>query len=110
LLVTAAVSENRPFGAELLQSFAALDTPAAGIDEAANPHVLPGSEFCNPGSNRSDDSGDFMPRHHGKDRASPFIAGLMDIRVADAAEFDFDSDVIIASGPAIKGKWRQRRF
>jgi hypothetical protein len=37
---------------------------------------------------------------HGDDGAAPLVAGLVDIGVADAAEFDFDDYVVVTGALA----------
>ena len=41
-----------------------------------------------------DRADNFVSRHHGENRAAPFVTGLMNIRMADAAMGDRDEHVM----------------
>jgi len=48
---------------------------------------------------------DFMAGHAGIGGAVPFVAGDMQVRVADSAEKDLNLDVMRRGFPALEGKW-----
>jgi hypothetical protein len=49
-----------------------------------------------------------VPRDHGKNRAAPIVAGLMNVGMADAAELDIDDDIMFARLAPFKRKWCKR--
>jgi hypothetical protein len=62
----------------------ALGTFPAGIDKASDADKFAGLEFCYPLAGFNYTPNDFVPWHHGVDRAPPFVADLMDIGMAYA--------------------------
>ena len=50
---------------------------------------------------------DFVSRHHGINRAAPFVSGLMDIGMADATIEDVDLYIVGLDVPALKAERRQ---
>ncbi len=61
------------------------------------------------GANAGHAAGDLVPRHGGVYREVPFIAGKMEVRVADAAVEDFDPHILRANVPAVEGEGGERR-
>ena len=94
----------------MFEALAAFGAGAAGIDHAPDADMLTRLEFCDFGANGRDDACDLMAGHHGKNRAAPFIAGLMHVGVADAAESDVNGDIEITGRAAINRIWRERCF
>jgi hypothetical protein len=60
-------------------------------------------------AHRADAADDFVARHDRIDAAVPFVAGLMDIGVADAAVKDVDHYVVRARVTALEVVGGQRR-
>jgi hypothetical protein len=59
------------------------------------------------GPTLNDRTDDFMTRHHGKNRAAPFVARLMNIRVADAAVSGRNERVMRADFTPLEREWLQ---
>src|SRR6266576_353631 len=99
-------------GAVLLESQPAFRARAAGIDETSHTNLIADFVLGNVLSNRCNDPGDFMSRHHRENRFllifAPFVASLMDIGVADAAILDLDYNVMFPRFPPLKFPWSQR--
>ena len=72
-------------------------------------------EFFDLGADGSDMADDFVPGNHGEHAAAPFVARLVDIRMADAAIINGDGDIVRARRPAFQaskvsgGFWRPLR-
>jgi hypothetical protein len=77
-------------------------TSPAGIHKATHPDFISHFKLRNLGADGRDDTRDFVARHHRKNRSAPLIAGLVNIGVADAAEFDVDRNILIAWSAALK--------
>src|SRR3954468_18414172 len=80
--------------AELLEPLATRRAGAARVDHAADARQIAGLEPGNLATDSGDAADDLVAGHHGEDAARPFVARLMDVGVADAAEQDFDGDVV----------------
>ncbi len=93
----------------LLAGTAGLAAPA-GIDEAADADDMTGLPFLDMVADLDHPADDLVARHHGKDRAAPFVAGLVDVGMADAAIENVDQDIVRAGLTALDRPWRQGRF
>jgi len=87
-----------------------LGADAAGIDEATDANFVSNFKFRDFRADGRDDAGDLMAGHHRILGAAPFVARLMDVRVADAAEFDLDGNVEFARLAAIESEGSDGRF
>src|SRR5436305_9881017 len=84
---------------KLLESRPAVRTSAVGIDEAADGGKITCFEFSDTGADLRDATEDLMSRDDGIHRrhdAAPLVAYLVQVRVADAAEQDFDLHIILS--------------
>ena len=108
VFVATVVGPHRNNGAVLLQSLLTLGAGAAGIDHASNPHLIANLVFCDATAHRGNDSGDLVARDHGEDGATPLIAGLVNIGVADPAKLDVDGNIVLAGFAPFESIGRQR--
>ena len=92
--VRGVVGESRAGRAKLLQIFLAVFASAAGIHHAADGGKIAFLEFFHVRAGLDDAADDFMSGHAGISRAFPFIAGDVNVRVADAAVKDLDLNVV----------------
>ena len=86
---------------------------AAGIDEAADADDVALVPLADMVADRGDTAHDLVPGHHGEDRAAPFVAGLVNVGMANAAIEDVDQDLVgarLAPLDAVRGKRRRRRL
>ncbi len=93
-------------GAELLEACLAFGADAVGIDQAADGGEIAGLELGDFRPNLGDAADDFMAGNAGVDgghNAAPLIAGLVEVGVADAAEENFDLDVVAGGIAALDG-------
>ena len=60
----------------------------------AHTNMVADLEFCDVLANGSNSAGDLMARYHRECALAPFVANLMDVGVADTAEFYGDVDVV----------------
>ena len=81
--LVAVVGGVHPFFTILFLAGLALWTFATGIDEASDTDEVADFEFCDLIAHLDHASDNFVSRHHGIDRVAPFVAGLMDVGVAD---------------------------
>jgi hypothetical protein len=81
---------------------------AAGIDDAAYADFVVDFEFDDLGADFGNAADDFMSGNAGVGGEAPFIAREVEIRVADAAKEDFNSDVLFSDVPTIEGVGAQR--
>jgi len=98
------VGEDRAFFAELFQMLAAARAFPAGIHQAADRRGIPDFEFADVIAHCSHLANDLMAGNAGIDRVVPFVAGLMQVRVADAAVEDVDLHVMRTGRAAFEGK------
>jgi hypothetical protein len=94
----------------LLQPHAAVFTGAAGIDITADRDFISYLEFSYRFSCGSDHSSDFVAWNHGKNGAAPFVARLVNIRVANSTKLYVDGDVVITRLATFERKWRKHGF
>jgi hypothetical protein len=80
--------------AVLFLAFFALRASPAGIDKTPDPDHLSDLEPCDRGAHLLDDSHDLMSRHHGEDRAAPFIPSLVHVRMTNPAVANADKHVL----------------
>jgi hypothetical protein len=92
-----------------------------GIDKASDAHEVAGFKLGDLGAHLGDATYDFMAGHagiNGRHHGVPFIAGLMQVRMANATEEDFDLHVAGSGIAARNGGgglvetscWRQNRL
>lgn len=94
ILLHAVIGAGEAIIAILLEAFRAVRAFAAGIDEAADAHAVADLEFLDVRADFFDVTDDLMPRDHREDGAAPFVARLMDVGMAHAAESDVDQHVV----------------
>lgn len=94
VLLHAVIGAGKAVIAILLKALRAVRAFAAGIDEAAYAYSVADLEFLDVRADFFDVADDLMPRDHREDRAAPFVARLMDVGVAHAAEGDVDENVV----------------
>ncbi|MCY1237720.1 hypothetical protein D9M72_504290 [compost metagenome] len=95
-------------GHVMFQIHIARGAGGAGIDEAADAGAVTDFELGDLGANRRHDADDLVAGNHREGRIAPFVAGLVDVGVADAAIFDVDHHVVVARLAAFEGEGRQR--
>jgi len=78
----------------LLLACAAGFAAPAGIDEAADPDDVARLPFLHLVTDPDDTANDLVTRHHGKDRIAPFVADLVNVRMADTAIENVDEHVV----------------
>lgn len=83
---------------------------AAGIDHAADAGQIAYFEFADFRTDAGDDADNFVAGNHGVERTAPFVAGLMNIGVADTAKFNVEQDVFGAGLAMFEVEWRGRGF
>ena len=99
---------------ELLQARLALRAGAVGIDQASHRGEIARLKLGNRRSDLGHAANNLMARDnrvHRRHHSAPLVASLVKIRVADAAEKDFDLDVVFGGlAPINLGgrKWRCR--
>src|ERR1700722_20619733 len=100
LFIAAVVSPYRLQGTVLFEASLARPTGATRIDEAADTHFVSHFVFRHLVPDRSDDSGDFMPGHHGENRlfliVTPLVSGLVNIGMTDTAILNVNDDIVLA--------------
>ncbi len=98
--IAAVISPDRRHRAVLLEALPALRTRPARVDEAAHADLVSDLIFRDLISDRFDNPCNLMPRNHRKDRLllilAPFVPRLMNVRMANAAIFNVDHDVVLA--------------
>src|SRR5579872_4535617 len=92
----------------------ALGTSAAPVDETSDTNFIAQFIFRDSLPHGRNHSADFVTWNHGKNRflliLAPFIAGLVDIGMADAAILDVNHDVVLARLAPLEGVWLQGGF
>jgi hypothetical protein len=109
VFVRGVVGEDGAGGAELFVAIAAVFAGAAGIHQAAHGGEVADLEFFDAGADFDDAAEDFVAGHAGIGGAVPFVAGDMDIGVADAAVQDLDLHVLRAGLAALDDGRGERR-
>src|SRR6185295_7042520 len=94
ILLKAIVGKNNTLLTQVFQTVGAAGAIPACIDVAAYTGDIAGLEFLNVPADSRYTTDDFMTWNHWVDRPAPFVACLMDVAVADAAELDFDQDIV----------------
>ena len=97
--------------AELLEAGLALGACAVGVDEAANGGEVADLELRHGGADAGDAADDLVAGDAGVDGGHhflPLVARLVEVGVADAAEEDFDLDVVVCRVAAFDGGGRKR--
>src|SRR5580658_3448535 len=111
LLIRKIVSEGE-VRAELLEARLALGACAVGVHQAANRGQVARLELCNSGTDLGDAAHDLMTWHawiDSRHQTAPLIAGLVEIRVADAAEEYLDLHVMLGGiAPCDRGGSKRR--
>ena len=92
--VDAIVGADPALLAVLLQALVTGGTLAAGIDQAADADPIARLEARNRITHRQDPADDLVTRHHGIAGNPPVVVGDVQVTVTDAAEIDFDHDII----------------
>lgn len=84
--------------AELLETGSTLGAVAVGVNQAADCSMVAGLELVDCGANLGDTANDLMSGNAWIDsgRRAPFVTDLVEIRVAYAAEKDFNLNVMLA--------------
>jgi hypothetical protein len=103
------VGKDRDLLAILFEPTLAIRANSAGIHHAAHCGEIARFEFRYFAADGGDTADDFMPWNNGINRVVPFIAGLMEIGVADAAEQNLDRDIRVGWFSALDRKGRKRR-
>ena len=80
--------------AVILQSLSALFALLTAIDHTADAHQIAHGVTGDPTAHGGHPADDFMARYAGIERSGPFGAGLMYIRVADAAIINGDLHIV----------------
>ncbi|KAG1264606.1 hypothetical protein G6F66_014195 [Rhizopus arrhizus] len=96
LAFAAVVGPGRAFGAVLLQVVLAGVAVAARVDHAADAGVVADLETGDVAADFGHAADDLVARHHRVDRATPVVAGLVQVGVADAAVEDVDQHIVVA--------------
>jgi hypothetical protein len=98
--------------AELLEACLALGTGGVGVHQASNPGQIARLDLRDGGADLCDAANDFVAGNAGVDGRhyiAPLIAGLVKIRVADAAKKDLDLHVVLGwFAPSDRGGSKRR--
>ena len=108
-LVGAVIGARRPGDAILLQALDAVLARAAGVDEAADAGEIAFLELRDLATDAADAADDLMSGNVRIDGVVPFVAGGMQVGMADAAIEDLDLDILRARIAALEGGERERR-
>ena len=109
VLVVLGLLANHARTIEWSAVWAALRALPARIDETADADRVAGPEPGDVGAGLGDPADDFVARHHREHRPAPFVAGLVDVRVANAAIEDVDQHLVRAGLAAVDRKRGQGR-
>src|SRR5690606_36709033 len=90
----AAIGPDRALLAILLVAVMTGRAFEAGIDEAADAHKIAELVLRHLWANRAHPADNLVARHERIFRAAPFVAGRMDVAMADAAMGDVDENVV----------------
>ena len=90
----AVIGADQALLAILLEALVAGRAIAAASDHAADPDRVADREAGHLGADRADMSDDFVAGHAGIERAAPFGADRVQVRMADAAIFDLDLNIL----------------
>ena len=107
IFIATTVREEHAGFAVLLRPLSTGSTSSAGVDEAADADAVAYRELLHRRPDSRHGADDFMARHHGENRSSPFVACLMNIRVADAAVGDRDEHIMRADLTPVECKGLQ---
>ncbi len=107
MFVLGSIGHDHGWG-ELFEAFLAMGAGEVGIDEAADAGDVSGFEAGDGGADLGDTADDFMAGDGWVFGEAPFVAGEVEVRVADAAVEDFDLDVAVCGLAAGDGGWSER--
>ena len=110
VLLDTIVGEAGPAFAKLLFARNAGFAGAVGIDEAADADDVADLPFFDMAAELEHLADDFVARNHREDRAAPFVAGLVNIGMADATIKDVDQNIVRAGLAALDGEGCNRRL
>jgi hypothetical protein len=92
----------------LFQAFLTTLADATRINDRAYPDRLTDPETSHLRADLRHTPDDFVAGHHWESRAAPFVSGLMNIGMADAAILDFNQHIARSRIAALEGEWLQR--
>src|SRR2546426_12118503 len=95
--------------AVLLQACLAARAHSAGINETADSGKLADFESLHLGSDACHASDNFVAGDHGKNRATPLVSCLMNVRVTDSAVENFDQHIVGTRFAPLKVEWFENR-
>jgi len=101
IFLIAIVGDDQTISTILLQTGSAVGALPTGIDEAANAGEIAHFELLHLIANLLDAAQDLVSRHHGVNGVAPFVANLMDIRVANATVHDLNLNIVRTGFSAI---------
>jgi hypothetical protein len=93
----------------LFEAFLAGGAVATGVNYASDADIVAELKIDDFRTDFRDAADDFVARHAGVGREAPLVPGEMKVRVTNAAEQNFDLNVLCAHVPAVEGMRRQRR-
>jgi hypothetical protein len=98
--------------AELLETVLALVAVTVGVNQAANCSKVTGLELGDCGADLGDTADDLMSGNARIDSwyPAPLVTDLVEVRVADTTEKDFDLNVVFARIASRDGSGGKRRF
>lgn len=103
---------QRLIGIEVFEAFAAVGTGVVGVDQATDRDEIADLMRGDSGADLGDATDDLVARHagiHRRQHIGPFIVGIVQVRVADAAEQDLYLHVTLGRRAARDRRERQRR-
>ncbi len=106
--IGAVVGRRKARLAILLETLTAIVAGAAGIDHAADTGEVTRLERGHRLADANDLADDLMAGDTGINGVRPFVPGLVQIRMADAAVEDFNIDIGLSRIPALEGEGRER--
>jgi hypothetical protein len=93
----------------LLEASLAGGAVATGVHYATDADIVAELKVDDLRTDFRDAADDFVARHAGVGREAPLVSSEMKVRVTNAAEQNFDLNVLCTHVPAVEGMRRQRR-
>jgi hypothetical protein len=104
VIILTVVGLNHSFFAKLFKPPATAITASAAINKTPHSNTISNFITGDLGADLGYDPDNLVAWHHREDRATPFIANLMDIGMADATKFNIDDDIVFFRITAVKLK------
>ncbi len=110
LTILAVIGAGKAVLAILFQPLIAARTAAAGIHHATDADQIADPVTRDMAADGADAPDDFMAWYHRVNRIAPFVASLMQVRMADTAEQHLNLHIVVAQGARWVIERHQRRL